>query len=112
MGKRTQTLDRGRLEKSVMDRSKFEVFGTHRRTFVRRRTKVKRSEKMLEECLMPSVKHGGGNVMVWGCFGADKVGDLYKVKGILNKESLHFATPCHTLWTVLDWSQFPPTTGQ
>ena len=39
----------------------FEVFGSHRRTFVRRRT----GEKMLEECLMPSVKHGGGNVMVW-----------------------------------------------
>ena len=55
-------------------------FGSHRRTFVRRRT----SEKMLEECLTPSVKHGGGNVMVWSCFGAGKVGDLYKVKGILN----------------------------
>ena len=49
------------------DKSKFEVFGSHRRTFVRRRT----SEKMLEECLMPSVKHGGG---------------FYMVKGILNKE--------------------------
>ena len=44
------------------DESKFEVFGSHRRTFVRRRT----GEKMLEECLMPSVKPGGGNVMVWG----------------------------------------------
>ena len=51
------------------DESKFEVFGSHRRIFVRRRT----SEKMLEECLTPSVKHGGGNVMVWGCFGAGKV---------------------------------------
>ena len=83
MGKRTQTLNRGRLEKVLWtDKSKFEVFGSHRRTFVRRRT----SEKMLEECLTPSVKHSGGNVMVWGCFGAGKVGDLYKVKGILNKE--------------------------
>ena len=44
---------------------------------------------MLEECLTPSVKHGGGNVMVWGCFGAGKVGELYKVKGILNKEGYH-----------------------
>ena len=47
--------------------------------------------------------------MVWVCFGAGKVGDLYKVKGILNKEGY---MPCHTLWTVLVWSQFPPTTGQ
>ncbi|XP_023691600.2 ER membrane protein complex subunit 3 isoform X1 [Paramormyrops kingsleyae] len=26
--------------------------------------------------------------------------------------SLHSATPCHTLWMVLNWSQFHPTTGQ
>ena len=54
------------------DKSKFEVFESHRRTFARSRT----SEKMLEQCLTPSVKNGGGNVMVWGCFGAGKVGDL------------------------------------
>ena len=44
---------------------------------------------------MPSVKHGGGNVMVWGCFGAGNVGDLYKVKGILNKEGYHSILQCH-----------------
>ena len=27
---------------------------------------------MLEECLTPSVKHGGGMVMVQGCFGGVK----------------------------------------
>ena len=41
---------------------------------------------------MPSVKHGGGNVMV--CFGAGKVGDLYTVKGILNKEGYHSILQC------------------
>ena len=46
---------------------------------------------------MPSVKHGGGNVMVWGCFGAGKVGDLYKVKGILNKEGYHSILQCHAI---------------
>ena len=58
---------------------------------------------MLEECLTPSVKHGGGNVMVWGFFGAGKVEDLYKVKGILKKEGYHSILPYHTLWTALDW---------
>ncbi len=38
---------------------------------------------------MPSVKHGGGNVMVCGCSGAWKVGDLHKEKGLLNKEGYH-----------------------
>ena len=75
------------------DKSKFEVFGSHRRKFVRRRT----SENMLKECLTPSVKHGGGNVMVWGCFGAGKVGDLYKEKGILNKEGYHSILQCHAI---------------
>ena len=37
--------------------------------------------------------------MVCGCFGAGKVGDLYKVKGIFNKEGYqsilqHHAIPC------------------
>lgn len=34
-------------------------------TFMRRRT----NEKMQEQRLIPSVKRGGGSVMVWGCFG-------------------------------------------
>ena len=68
---------------------------------------------MLEEWLTASVKHGGGNVMVWGCFGAGKVGDLYKVKGILNKEGYHSILQRHAIpWTALDWNQFIPTTGQ
>ena len=32
--------------------------------------------------------------MVWACFGAGKVGDLYKVKGILNKAITPF---CNTM---------------
>ena len=68
---------------------------------------------MLEECLTPSVKDGGGNVMVRGS-GDGKVGYLYRVKRDLEEGrlSLHFATPCHTLWTADNWIQFPPTTGQ
>ena len=46
---------------------------------------------------MPSVKHGGGNVMVWGCFGVGKVGDLYRVKGILKKEGYHYILQRHAI---------------
>ena len=35
--------------------------------------------------------------MVWGCFVAGKVGDLYKVKGILNKEGYHSILQCHAI---------------
>uniref|UniRef100_A0A3B1JK72 Tc1-like transposase DDE domain-containing protein n=1 Tax=Astyanax mexicanus TaxID=7994 RepID=A0A3B1JK72_ASTMX len=34
---------------------------------------------------------------VWGCFGAGKVGDLYRVKGILNKEGYHSILQRHAI---------------
>ena len=92
MGKRTQTMDRGRWGKKCYGKTKFEVFGSQR-TFVRRR----KNEKIPEECLTPSVKHGGGNVMVWGCFGGGKVGDFYRVKGILKKEGYHSILQRHAI---------------
>ena len=63
------------------DKSKFEAFGSQRRTFVRRRKKCKDAGGVLDA----TVKHGGGNVMVWGCFGGGKVEDLYRVKGICGR---------------------------
>ena len=46
----------------------------------------KPGELLSEQCVVPTVKHGGGSVMVWGCFAGDKVGDLKKIEGILRKE--------------------------
>ena len=40
-----------------------------------------RSTKM---CVMPTVKHGGGNVMVWGCMSAAGVGELHFIEGDMN----------------------------
>ena len=64
------------------DESKFEIFGTKRRVFVRRTAK----ERYSPECLVPSVKHGGGSVMVWGCSGALTTGLLTRIDGIMKKE--------------------------
>ena len=52
---------------------------------------TEKNVKMLKEYLTPAVKHGGGNVMVWGCFGGGKVGDLYRVKGILKEAMTPFS---------------------
>ena len=46
---------------------------------------------------MPSVKHGEGNMMAWGGFGGGKVGDLYRVKGILKKEGYHSILQRHAI---------------
>ena len=62
--------------------SKFEVFGNKRRAYIRRSAE----EKMLTQCQVPTVKHGEGSVIVWGCFSLDGVGDLCKIDGIMKKE--------------------------
>jgi hypothetical protein len=47
--------------KSVLwsDESKFEIFGSNRRVFVRRGA----GERMISACVVPTLKYGGGGVM-------------------------------------------------
>lgn len=73
--------------KSVLwtDESKFEIFGDKRKKYVRRKT----GERFNPNCLTPTVKHGGGSVMVWGGFSYDGVGALVKINGIMRKEQYH-----------------------
>ena len=75
------------------DESKFELFGNKRRVFVRRQV----GERMSQNCVVPTVKHGGGAVMVWGCFGGGKVGDLVKIQGIMRKEEYHSILQRHAV---------------
>ena len=37
-----------------------------------------------DKCVMPTVKHGSGNVMVWGCMSAAGVGELYFIEENMN----------------------------
>ena len=67
------------------DESKFEQFGTKRRVYVRRR----KGERYKNECLLPTVKHGGGSIMVWGAISAAGTGDLVKIDGIMDKNVYH-----------------------
>lgn len=64
------------------DKSKFEIFSGRRRQYVRRLV----GERMINQCVIPTVKHGGGSVSVWGCFAGDKVGDLVQIEGIMDKK--------------------------
>ena len=54
------------------DESKFEYFNQRTRIHVRRRP----GERYKLKCMVGTVKHGGGFVLVWGSFGTAGVGDL------------------------------------
>ena len=52
------------------DESKFNTFQCDGKQKVWR----KRNESLKKKNLVPSVKHGGGNVLVWGCISGAGVG--------------------------------------
>jgi len=69
--------------KSVLfsDESKFNIFGSDGRVMVWR----KPNKQMDCKNLYPTVKHGGGNVLVWGCMSVTGVGKLVFIDGIMDQ---------------------------
>jgi len=61
------------------DESRFCLF-SDRPVLVRRR----KGKENLPECLNPTVKHGGGGIMVWGIITRKGVGRIFKVAGTFN----------------------------
>jgi hypothetical protein len=44
-------------------------------------------ETWTKKYVVSTVKHGGGSLLVWGCFSFADVGDLVKIAGIMRKEN-------------------------
>lgn len=59
------------------DESSFTLFPTSGRVYVWRTS----GEAYNPDCLLPTVKHGGGSVMVWGAISRHSLGPLVAVKG-------------------------------
>lgn len=62
--------------------SKFNRHESDGRQHVRR----PRSERLNPKYTKGTVKHGGGNVMVWGCFSGQGIGLIRRVEGIMVSE--------------------------
>ena len=59
------------------DEMKINLFGSDGFKHVWRQP----GEEYKDKCVMLTVKHGGGNVMVWGCMSAAGVGELHFIEG-------------------------------
>lgn len=59
------------------DETKIELFGPMDQRYVWRRN----NEAFAEKNTIPTVKHGGGSVMMWGCFSSSGTGSLHKIVG-------------------------------
>lgn len=68
------------------DESSFTLFPTTGRVYVWRSP----GEEYDKDCLLPTVKHGGGSVMVWGAISWHGVGPIVAVKGKMKAD--HYRT--------------------
>ncbi len=64
------------------DETKINLFETDGFKTVWRRI----GEEYKEKCMVPTVKHGGGSVLLWGCMSAAGVGELHFIDGIMNSQ--------------------------
>jgi transposase len=63
------------------DESKFLMFGTDGIKWIRRPIGSRFDHKYQ----LPTVKHGGGSCIVWGCFSGRGMGPLHHVEGIMDR---------------------------
>lgn len=64
------------------DETKVNLFGSDAPTRVRRLPNTEFDPRHT----VKTIKHGGGNIMVWGCFSYHGVGPLFWIKEIMTKE--------------------------
>ncbi len=62
------------------DKTKIELFGQNAKCYVW--SKPGTAHHLANT--IPTVKHGGGSIMLWGCFSAAETGRLVRIEGKMN----------------------------
>ena len=78
------------------DETKIELFGINST----RRVWRKRNAEYNPKNTIPTVKHGGGNIMLWGCFSAKGTGQLHRIEGRMNGAMYREILGEHWKWIV------------
>lgn len=50
-----------------------------------RRVRRPKGERLNPKYCKATVKHGGGNILVWGCFSGQGIGPIHKIDGIMDR---------------------------
>jgi len=78
------------------DETKINLFGSDGREYCYRFP----GERLLPQHIKPTVKHGGGSLMLWGCFMAAGVGYATKIDNIMDGELYREILNDEMQWTV------------
>ena len=99
----------GEMSSGLM-KKKFEMFGLNDDCYVW----WKRGEAGKPQYTIPTAKHGGGSIMLCGCFAAGGTGALHKIDGIMRLENCGYieATSQDITQEVKAWSQMGLPNGQ
>ena len=57
----------------------------------------RKREALMEPCLTSTVKHGGGNIQVWGCISIKGVGDIVRKQKKLTGEKYKYILQNHAV---------------
>jgi hypothetical protein len=85
------------------DESKFKLFGSDGKQYCRRRL----HEELEPRNIKKVVKHGGGNIMVWGCLTEFGPGRLHRIDGRMNATQYCQILQESFLGTLSDYSLDP-----
>ncbi len=89
------------------DETKIQLLGINSTRCVWRRRNAAYEPKNT----IPTVKHGGGNIMLWGCFSAKGTGQLHRIKGTMDG-AIHRQGIENGSWMGIPAWQWPKTYGQ